>query len=63
MRTIHHHWTRQPGFKVDKCSTCGVVRRYDIALQRVVYDSAFVSGLYLAPNCKTVYHNDLLIVK
>jgi hypothetical protein len=60
MKTIiRHHWIKQNGFRIDKCSYCGTIRKWDG--EKIVY---LESGLWLKlirPSCKRLFFSDQII--
>jgi hypothetical protein len=37
MKTIRHKWVKQPGFRIHKCSICGLIRLWSPAWKSLMY--------------------------
>jgi hypothetical protein len=53
MKTIRHKWQPQPGFRVHRCSKCGVIRQWREAWGCLVYLRNWTDGIIrtFAPDC------------
>jgi hypothetical protein len=61
MKTIHHVWSKRPGFRHHKCERCGAIRNYDASFARLMYTDRFGKISYNTPIC--VLPNTLLKLK
>jgi len=54
-KIIRHEWIQQDGFRVDECTHCHCIRKWDDGFKRIVYYTSEGSGpFFWAPSCKRV---------
>lgn len=57
---IRHKWISQGGFRRHKCEHCGCIRSWDAGWKRLMYYHGYIHSTFTAPECKTVFHCDLI---
>jgi hypothetical protein len=51
MKTIHHTWVKQDGFKHSKCSRCNCTKKWSEGWQRLIYIDRFDKLHLTTPSC------------
>jgi hypothetical protein len=50
-KTIYHKWFKLKGFKTFQCSRCGVIKRWDSALGKDIYEYKGKGYFLSLPQC------------
>ena len=58
-KLITHKWIEQNGFKVHRCSHCGLIHYWDNGFHQLMYKQG-VNGtpMYRPKQCKRLFHCD-----
>jgi hypothetical protein len=62
MNKPRHSWISQNGFRIAKCSKCGITKKWDAHYGKIIYFKENGAGpFYRAPECRIVISTDILI--